>query len=489
MLFNSIAYAVFFPLVLLAYWVSPGWLRRPLLLVASYVFYMCWIPIYGVLIFALTLVNYLCGVAIHRFRAHGKLILLGALVANLGALCFYKYANFLIGSFKQLLHLLHLPANLVSSVPQGLDIILPLGISFFAFEFIHYVVDVYRGHRPIQNPIDFALFAAFFPSQIAGPIKRYQDFVAQLGKQMRFSKSLFHAGFVLFLQGFFKKVVLADNLALIANSGFARVTSSGTQDMWLATLAFAAQIYFDFSGYTDMGRGSAMMLGFSLPDNFNLPYLATSITDFWKRWHISLSSWLRDYLYIPLGGGRCAALSKYRNLMITMLLGGLWHGAAWHFVAWGGLHGSALIANHFYDAVAARSPQLLRFHQTFLAKLLCMLATFLTVLLGWIFFRADSVGVALQIVYKMLIWCPSATAVVDFARSPALVPAIAYAVYAFLFPCRERWRLPSHFPALALLYKHLNLQLPARMVIYAGIFVAGIAFIPPVPSAFIYFQF
>ncbi len=489
MLFNSIAYALFFPLVLLAYWLSPAKLKRPLLLVASYVFYMSWIPVYGILIFALTAINYVCALLIDKFRSQARVLLVLALLVNLGTLCFYKYTNFLIGSLQNVLQMFHLPPDLIAATPQSLDIILPLGISFFAFEFIHYIIEVYRGGQPIKNPVDFGLFAAFFPSQIAGPIKRYQDFIAQLGKSVHFTKPLFHEGLVLVLQGLFKKAALADNLAVIATSAFSQVSSSGTHDVWLGVIAFAAQIYFDFSGYTDMGRGSAMMLGFSLPDNFNLPYLATSITDFWKRWHISLSTWLRDYLYIPLGGGRCDTLTKYRNLMITMLLGGLWHGAAWHFVAWGGLHGGALVANHAYNSAAEKSPLLTRLHTTLPIKILCSAMTLMTVLFGWVFFRADTMHEALQIIYKMFVWHPSSTAIVDFARSPVLVPAVAYSIYSVLFACRHRWQLSNRWPKLSALTESIQLGLPARVVIYAGVFVAAIAFIPSAPSAFIYFQF
>ena len=287
---------------------------------------MSWMPIYGLLIFLLTVANYIFGLGIERYRQHSKALLTLALIANLGTLAYFKYANFLLAN---LADLLKLTRPYVAVAPDNItfvNVILPLGISFFAFEFIHYVTDVYKGGKAISNPVHFGLFAAFFPSQIAGPIKRYQDFMHQLNDMANFSGQKFETGLELVLQGLFKKVALSDNLSPLVAAGFDHTQTLGTMDAWIAVLAFTAQIYFDFSGYTDIGRGSAMMLGFTLPDNFNLPYIAQSASDFWKRWHISLSSWLRDYLYIPLGGGRCSRWRKHLNLMITMLLGGLWHG-------------------------------------------------------------------------------------------------------------------------------------------------------------------
>lgn len=217
--------------------------------------------------------------------------------------------------------------------------LLPLGISFFVFEFIHYQVDINRGSVPVKNWLEFSIFGAFFPTQIAGPIKRYEDFVPQLNRQPSFSLPRIGEGLKYILWGLFKKVVLADNLAPLVAIGFGQAVggaggnaSLSSGDAWLTVLAFTLQIYFDFSGYTDMGRGSAMLLGFNLPENFKFPYLAANISDFWRRWHITLSGWLRDYIYIPLGGNR---KGRYRNLLITMVLGGLWHGANWTFIIWG----------------------------------------------------------------------------------------------------------------------------------------------------------
>jgi alginate O-acetyltransferase complex protein AlgI len=490
--FNSLAYFLFFPVVLTAYWLSPQSFRRLSLLVASYLFYMSWIPVYGLLLLTLTVANYGLGLAIARFRQQTRIILVFGLIANLSTLCFFKYANFLVDSLRELLSIAipampHFLSHLFSSVnlPE-INVILPLGISFFAFEFIHYISDVAKGDKPIKNPIDFALFAAFFPSQIAGPIKRYQDFEHQLKKLPTFKATKFDAGITLILQGLFKKVALSDNISAVVNPGFLHIGGLTTIDAWLATLAFALQIYFDFSGYTDMGRGSAMMLGFSLPDNFNLPYMAASLSDFWKRWHISLSSWLRDYLYIPLGGGRVSRLRKHFNLMVTMLLGGLWHGAAWHFVFWGGIHGLGLVVSHEYDELVRSKEWLKNFHSTRAGQALSVALTFLVVLIAWVFFRANTATDAISIIRVMFVPTGSvaaSTLLTGFLNSTAPTALGAYSLYFLLS------RYHSEIPLLKTLKVCLPTGQPARIALYAGAFFAAIGFSPSQSSPFIYFQF
>ncbi|MDQ2808902.1 MAG: hypothetical protein M3Z04_18660 [Chloroflexota bacterium] len=332
MLFNSIYYGFFLPCIVALYWIVPRRVRYPLLLVASYAFYANWIPPYLLLILALTGVNYGFGLWLGRDRRRAVLAL--AVVTNLAVLGYFKYANFFLDAGR---------GALKADWPT-LNILLPLGISFFTFEFIHYVVDVWRGSPPVRNFVQFALFAAFFPTQIAGPIKRYQAFVHQLQEHPRFDAQLAGDGVYLILRGLFKKVILADGLARIANLGFNTPADLNSVDTWIAVYAFAFQIFFDFSGYTDIGRGSAQLFGFTVPENFAAPYLARNLSDFWRRWHISLSSWLRDYLFIPLGGSRGSRLFNYRNLFLTMTLGGLWHGAAGHFLLWGAYQGAGLVA-------------------------------------------------------------------------------------------------------------------------------------------------
>lgn len=476
MLFNSINYFLFLPAVLVLFWISPKRLRPALLLLASYFFYMSWLPIYGLLLFFLTVINYFIGFTIEKFRSSAKPIFILGIAINLGTLGFFKYTNFFLQSANDFLHTKYFPAA---------NIILPLGISFFAFEFIHYISDVYKGDKCIKNPIHFGLFAAFFPSQIAGPIKRYQDFMHQLVDEKQFQAPKFRKGLELLLQGLFKKVALSDNLSPLVGMGFDKITAIGTLDTWIAVIAFTLQIYFDFSGYTDMGRGSAMMLGFDLPDNFNFPYMASSLSDFWKRWHISLSSWLRDYLYIPLGGGRTSRWRKHFNLMVTMLLGGLWHGAAWHFVAWGGLHGAGLVVNHEYDAVAKRSTMLTKWHQSTIGQVCAALTTLFVVVVGWVFFRAENTDQALLVLTKLFQLAPSNVVVTAFCQSTLLAGLSVYCLYAFFFSDKAFFSLRW----LQSLRNFFFEPVLCRAVVYAAVFIAALGFSPSHAEPFIYFQF
>lgn len=488
MLFNSLAYLAFFPVVLALYWVCPNSVRRPLLLVASYIFYMSWIPVYGLLLGLMTLVNYVLALMIARFASVAKALFVLGIIINLSCLLYFKYASFLVSSLNSIAASIshYLPSmsfQLLSA--RSMDIILPLGISFFVFEFIHYLTEVYRGGKPITGIVDFGLFVAFFPSQIAGPIKRYQDFVQQLGKSVKFDKEQFTCGLTLLLQGLFKKVALADNLAILANLGFQNAANLGAADAWTATLAFTFQIYFDFSGYTDMGRGSALMLGFALPDNFNFPYLASSLSDFWRRWHISLSSWLRDYLYIPLGGGRCSETRKYFNLITTMVLGGLWHGAAWHFVVWGAVHGGGLVINHLYNDFVKGDRVLRAFHSSFLGVFFSWILTFATVHVCWIFFRAENSAQACAMLTDMFSSRCTNIVTEPLEQSPVCVALIIYSFFALIFRVPKVTKSSWISPVSDL----LNLGFPARVVIYISVFIGALGFAPIKTSPFIYFQF
>jgi alginate O-acetyltransferase complex protein AlgI len=340
MLFNSLKYALFLPIVVLLFWLAPQKWRVPILLVASYIFYMAWRPAYILLIVGLTVGNYFLGLRIAQSETKKKAWLAFGVAANLIILAFFKYAYF----FNETTAAMLKPFGIaIGGIP--FDIILPLGISFFVFEFIHYLTDIYRGSQPVKSFMGFSLFASFFPTQIAGPIKRFQDFVPQFLTPAKFKMEYVDEGISLILLGLFKKVMIADNLALFVMGGFAHPELFTGLDLWIYAYAFAFQIYFDFSGYTDVARGSAKLFGYKVPINFNLPYLASNIADFWHRWHISLSTWLRDYLFIPLGGSRGGKWLNYRNLLITMTLGGLWHGAAMHFLVWGIYHGALLVVH------------------------------------------------------------------------------------------------------------------------------------------------
>ncbi len=405
MLFNSGAYLVFLPSVLLVYWlVVPARLRPAFLLFASYIFYAYWRRQYLLLILLMTVWNYFAGLWLARVRTGRRWWLALTVAGNLATLGVFKYANLALST----LYEIFAPFGSVQQ-DRLLNIILPLGISFFTFEFIHYVVDVYRGHPPVKNPLVFALFPAFFPTQIAGPIKRYQDFTAQVYARPRFNMTLFRDGLELVILGLFKKVAIADHLSGTADLAFSHASGLSAVDAWAGMLAFTFQLYFDFSGYTDIGRGSAQMLGFRVPENFRMPYLAPNLQEFWRRWHITLSNWLRDYLYIPLGGNRQGGFRTQLNMFITMVLGGLWHGAAWHFAVWGAYHGGGLAGLRSWRPVvkplgrALRSPLVLR-----VLAVTGVLATFLTVALGWVLFRAADLGGALTIYRHLLPGTPSA---------------------------------------------------------------------------------
>ena len=384
MAFNTVAFFAFLPVVLILFYTLPSKARKPLLLLASYFFYAWWSVKFLPLIWTLTLIDYTAGLLLAgEARSHRKLILIVSLCANLGFLGFFKYYNFLGAT---LAGLLERPSN-----SFFLEIILPLGISFHTFQSMSYVIDVYRGEqKPVRNLLDYALFIAFFPQLVAGPIVRAHEFFGDLYHWNPPDAAAVQRSALAILTGLAKKMIFADQFAKVADPYFRNPAAfPGSLTAWSATFAFALQIFFDFSGYTDIAIGSAGLLGFHFPRNFARPYLSASVTEFWRRWHISLSRWLRDYLYIPLGGNRQGGWKTYRNLMITMLLGGLWHGASWNFLAWGGWHGALLsLERATGQREAGRNP-------------VRIALTFVLVLLGWVLFRAPSWPAALTIYSEM----------------------------------------------------------------------------------------
>jgi alginate O-acetyltransferase complex protein AlgI len=403
MLFNTPQFFAFLAIVLTLFYTAPRGLRKYILLAASYFFYMSFIPKFILLLLSLTVIDYTAArwIAWTRSPHSRKAALVISLAANLGLLGFFKYYNFFAANIAQVLH-----------KPSGafaLSIILPLGISFHTFQSMSYVIDVYRREQePITNPIDYALFISFFPQLVAGPIVRAREFFGDLYHWKRPASDDILRGLLLLLLGLAKKMVMADQFAQIANGYFGDVSKHpGMAPAWSAVIAFGIQIYFDFSGYTDMAIGMAKLLGFHFPVNFRRPYLASSITDFWHRWHISLSRWLRDYLYIPLGGNRHGRLQTYRNLMLTMLLGGLWHytartgagsdfGAGWNFVVWGGYHGALLSIERMFRRTNAPVEN----RWTALYPLQAVI-TFALVMIGWVFFRAATFHESLYVLHQM----------------------------------------------------------------------------------------
>lgn len=391
MLFNTLQFWVFFAFVLAVYSLLERRGQNLFLLGASYFFYACWDWRFLGLLLLSSTTDWFLGAAIARVRGTplAKRWVALSVAINLLFLGYFKYCNFLVGSFNRLLESLGL-----DPLRFHLEVVLPVGISFYTFQSISYIVDVYRGEvEAARDPVDFALFVAFFPHMVAGPIMPSRALLPQMQRSRRMRWSEISSGFHLAMWGLFKKVVIADNLAIIAGSVFDSPWLFRPGPMHLGALAFAFQIYCDFSGYTDIARGVARILGFTLMENFKHPYFASSITDFWHRWHISLSSWLRNYLYIPLGGNRRGTLRTYGNLFLTMLLGGLWHGANWTFVIWGAYQGGLLVLERLLggrrliaDWCEAKSPG------ARVLWLVRVLITFQLVCLGWIFFRCQDIG-------------------------------------------------------------------------------------------------
>lgn len=383
MFFDSLEYAVFLVVVLGLYYALARKVRAQnvLLLAASYFFYGFWNWRFLSLIIASTLLDFFCSRAIARSsdpRRRKALVALSA-AGNLGILGFFKYYNFFAENLQALLGGIGLETNLLV-----LHIVLPVGISFYTFQTMSYTIDVYRRKlRPASNLLDFAVYVSFFPQLVAGPIERGANLLPQVQGRRRLTRERLYDGGWLIFWGLYKKVFIADNLARLVDSVYTDPSAASGPAILIATYAFAFQIYADFSGYTDMARGSAKLLGIDLTLNFNLPYFAKSPTDFWRRWHISLSEWLRDYLYIPLGGGRGTRAFVFRNLMITMALGGLWHGARWNFVAWGVFHGLLLVA---YRLLGRGEPA------TRWGKAAAIFIMFQWTCLGWMFFRLETIG-------------------------------------------------------------------------------------------------
>jgi alginate O-acetyltransferase complex protein AlgI len=391
MLFPTAKFLAFFVVAFTVYWLLGRHRWRLLwLTAASAFFYMSWNPWFILLIAGSTSVDYFVAQRLPQVqsaRTRKWLVALSVSV-NLGILAYFKYVAFILDTSRELTHWLgwSVPIPIVKAF-------LPLGISFYTFEAISYVVDVYRGRtQPVRNLLDYALYILFFPHLVAGPIVRPNEFLPQIRRPKRYDWPRFQAGVQLFLLGLFKKSVIADQVGLAVDPVFKEPGAFGSAALWLAVLGYAVQIYCDFSGYTDMALGLAHTLGFKLPNNFNAPYMATSPSDFWKRWHISLSRWLRDYLYIPLGGNRKGPTRTMVNLFITMLLGGLWHGANWTFVVWGAYHGTLL-------AVQRVLPKSLE-HPAF--RPIGMFVTFLAVCVGWVLFRAQTFADALTILRGMV---------------------------------------------------------------------------------------
>lgn len=394
MLFNSLHYLLFFPSAVLVFFLLPFRFRNLFLLLASYYFYMVWNPYYIFLILISTAVDYFAALGIEKSenQSRKRILLLASLATNLGLLFAFKYFNFLAGSVSEIFSLFN-PDPGMRPVPR-LNVLLPVGISFYTFQTLSYSIDVYRGNKEAErNIVDFALYVSFFPQLVAGPIERSTRLLPQLKATKQFDVQRMLDGGKLMLLGFFKKVVIADRAALLVDTVYGSPTGFSGIQLIVATLLFAFQIYGDFSGYTDIAIGSAKVLGFDLMANFKQPYFSRRMSEFWSRWHISLSSWFRDYVYIPLGGNRQGQARTLANLTIVFFLSGLWHGANWTFAAWGLLHAAYVVS----ERVMVRHGLIREKPQGGISNALSLIVTFALVNVGWVFFRAASIQDALYI--------------------------------------------------------------------------------------------
>lgn len=396
MLFNSFTFAIFLPIVFLIYWAVPHKWRWIVLFISSYYFYMSWNVKYVILILFTTFISYACALGLERADAmkKKKVLIVSTMAASLGCLFFFKYFNFASESVANILNLFTLQVH-----PITLNLLLPVGISFYTFQTLGYVIDVYRGEvKAEKNFGKYATFIAFFPQLVAGPIERTKNLMPQILEEHTFEYEKAASGLRLMAWGFFKKIVIADTLAVSVDTVYDSLRMYKGFPLLAASVLFSVQIYCDFAGYSDIAIGTARLFGIELMKNFDSPYFSTSVKDFWARWHISLSTWLRDYIYIPLGGNRVSKGRNAFNLMATFLISGLWHGASWTYVVWGGIHGLAQVLEKFLFKVKKKEkiqkPGGIKWWVS-------VVVTFLFATFAWIFFRAETIGDAIYVLQNM----------------------------------------------------------------------------------------
>lgn len=402
MLFNSFSYALFLPVIFVLYWIIPQKFRWIILLMSSYYFYASWGPQYVIVILLTTIISYTSALLIdgrHESSLFPKFVLSLSVILCIGILFTFKYLNFFTENLALLFKVLSAPIQ-----PFTIKLALPIGISFYIFQTISYLVDVYRGDIHAEKNLGlYAVYISFFPKVMQGPIERGKNLLPQLYEHRRFQYKQASYGLKLMAWGYFKKLVLADNLSVYVNQVFNDLPSYQGLSLVLATFFFAIQLYCDFSGYTDIALGSAKLFGIELSLNFKAPYFASSIKDFWGRWHITLSTWLRDYIYIPLGGNRVGKFRHALNIMITFLVSGLWHGASWNFILWGEIHGILQVIEGFFPWNSKKSPFQRNRHYHFLLCIITVPCTFLLVCFAWIFFRAATLNDAIYVLQNMFV--------------------------------------------------------------------------------------
>ncbi len=401
MLFNSLQFIFFFPIIIFIYFITPFKYRWVPLLVGSYYFYMCWKPEYIFLILLSTIIDYYAGIQMGKYsdKNSRKPYLILSLFTNLSLLFAFKYFNF----FNESTRIIFNYFNIFYNVPS-FNVLLPVGISFYTFQTLSYSIDVYRGNKKPEKHFGiFALYVAFFPQLVAGPIERSTRLLPQLKKAVNFNFIRAKEGLLLMLWGFFKKIVIADRLAVVVNTVYNNPTDYQGIPLIIASIFFAFQIYCDFSAYSDIAIGCSKIMGYDLMKNFNRPYFSKSISEFWRRWHISLGSWFRDYLYFPLGGNRVKKYHWYNNIMGVFLISGLWHGASWNFVIWGGLHGIYQLIVFELKPIKKKIFNFLQIKkELFFVKIYQIIITFILVDFAWIFFRANTFNDAKYIILNLL---------------------------------------------------------------------------------------
>lgn len=489
MLFNSLQFLIFFPVVTLVYFLIPQRVKYLWLLAASYYFYMCWNPEYAILIAVSTVITWLSGIFIDKGKTPlaRKLTVAASFTLNLAILFYFKYFYFTMDNINAVRAMLHL-----SELKPKFDVILPVGISFYTFQALSYTVDVYRGDvAPEKNLLKYALFVSFFPQLVAGPIERSKNLLAQVNDKHYFNYERVRGGLLLMLWGFFLKLVIADRAAIVVNTVYNNMADFTGVQLAIATVCFALQIYCDFESYSTIAKGAARVMGFELMDNFHHPYFSISIAEFWRNWHISLSTWFRDYLYIPLGGNRKGKLRKYFNLMVVFVVSGLWHGASWNYVIWGAVHGIYQVigdaGKNFRKFVCAvldidrDTPQYRWFQRGI---------TFSLVTFAWIFFRSENLSQAIAVIKSIFtdfapwsIYNGGITAMgLDMANVTVLIAAAALLIAVSSAESRDD-----------IIRRIEGMHVFARWPVYLGLLFAVLIFGIYGPefsaSQFIYFQF
>ena len=472
--FNSLSYAIFLPIVFMIYWRVPHRFRWGLLLLASYYFYMSWNPQYIVLILGTTIVSFFAAIFIEKYKEQRmrKYVLILASVVCIAVLFFFKYYNFFSNSL-----VIVLKSIAIDLHPATLDVLLPVGISFYTFQTMSYMVDVYRGDVKAERHFgEYATFISFFPQLVAGPIERTRNLLPQIKSVKNFNYEEAAYGLRLMAWGFFKKLVVADNAAIYVDAVYASLDKCTGFDLLTAVLLFTFQIYCDFSGYSDIAIGTARLLGIKLMTNFKSPYLSASLKEFWGRWHISLSTWFRDYLYIPLGGSRCSRFRHSMNLMITFLVSGLWHGASWTFVFWGGIHGLVQVIENQIGWN--------RTNKNGLNRVLSILSIFIICNIAWVFFRAETINDAMFIIGNLVIDLRTPAQFLDSGidlHKNGIFKVLIAATIVMVYD----WKSLK----MDVLEYIASRTLVVRWCIYVLVVYCIIIMMPVETSSFIYFQF